>query len=649
MKLVLEQIIQSKMAYNSLNDFVTAIEKAGELIRITKFVNTDLEIAEIADRMSKSKGGGKALLFENNGTDFPVLINALGSDIRMKLALNVNDFDDTANRIDDLFKKISSPKKSFLDKIMVLPQLSKISSFLPKKAKGKIPVQEVIDKNPDLFKLPILKTWLRDGGKFITFPQVITQDPNTGIRNVGMYRMQVLEKDLTGMHWHKHKVGARHYEEYKKLGIKMPVAVALGGDPALVYSATAPLPDNIDEYMLAGFLRKESVKMIKAITIDIDVPADADFIIEGYVDPSEELIWEGPFGDHTGFFSLADWYPRFHVTCITHRKNAIFPATVVGIPPMEDAWIAKATERIFLAPIKLAMLPEITNMNIPDAGVAHNLTLVSINKTFAGQAQKVYSSLWGAGQMMFNKMLVVFDKDIDVSDYFVAAQKMSQTVEPENDISFVKGPLDVLDHSSSKFSFGSKIGIDATVKYPEEMISNKISEINFKDIYIDINDLKNKFKQIKEVNIDLLSKNISFVFISILKEKPNQVKELSEEIFKHEQFNKVKFVIFVDFPVNVFDIEQATWIFANNIEPLRDCFIFKSNNLNEFSHISIDGTRKRADIDNFKRDWPDIVTADEETVNLVDKNWESYKIGDFIESPSKKYQHLILSKTAVVV
>jgi 4-hydroxy-3-polyprenylbenzoate decarboxylase len=275
----------------------------------------------------------------------------------------------------------------------------------------------VIHGDSDLTILPVLKTWSRDGGPFITFPQVITIDPVSGIRNVGMYRMQVFEKNLTGMHWHKHKTGARHFNAYKKLGKIMPVAVALGGDPVLTYAATAPLPDNIDEYLLAGFLRKKRVKLVKAVTQDIDVPEEADIIIEGYIDPSEDFIYEGPFGDHTGFFSLADWYPKFHVTCITHKKNAVYPATVVGIPPMEDAWIAKATERIFLTPIKLTMIPELEDMNIPDVGVAHNLTMVSYRKSFSGQSGKIMNALWGAGQMMFNKILITFDSDVQLENY----------------------------------------------------------------------------------------------------------------------------------------------------------------------------------------------------------------------------------------
>ncbi len=629
-----------------MQNFINKIEQAGELIRIKTKVNTELEIAEIADRMSKSKNGGKALLFENNGTDFPVLINALGSEKRMKIAINVNNFNEIGEELEAMFKNITSPKKGFFDKLKMLPELASISSYMPKTISGNGKSQEIIHKNPDLSILPILKTWSRDGGKFITFPQVITKDPVSGIRNVGMYRMQIFGKNLTGMHWHKHKVGARHFSEYKKLGKKMPIAVALGGHPVLTYAATAPLPDNIDEYMLAGFLRKEKVKLVKAITQDIEVPAEADIIIEGYIDPAEDFIWEGPFGDHTGFFSLPDWYPKFHVTCITHKKNAVYPATVVGIPPMEDAYIARATERIFLAPIKLTMLPEMTDMNIPDAGVAHNLTLVSIKKSFSGHAQKVMSSLWGAGQMMFNKMLVVLDENVQISDYKQAAKIFSENVNPENDILFMKGPLDVLDHSSSKFAYGSKLGIDASKKYDEEKSERENLKINLKTVEIDILQLKKKYPEIKEINDELLKDDISFLFISIEKNKKQHVKRLAEQLVQEEGVRKIKFLIFLDFPVNVFDIEQTTWIFANNIEPMRDCYIFSSEN--EISHLVIDGTRKRADIDNFKRDWPDIVTSDKETIKLVDKKWGEYGIGEFISSPSEKYNHLIMSKNAVV-
>lgn len=637
------------MPYSSLQQFIDEIERQGELVRINEKVSTELEIAEIADRMCKQKDGGKALLFVNNGTDFPVLINGLGSVKRMKTALNVSDFDQIGQEIENLFKKMAGPKKGFMDKLKTLPELSKLSSYMPGSISGRGICQEVIHNEPDLSILPVLKTWSRDGGNFITFPQVITKDPKTGIRNVGMYRMQVMSKDTTAMHWHRHKVGARHYAEYKELGKKMPVAVALGGDPVYTYSAVAPLPDNVDEYMLAGFLRKQKVKMVKAITQDIEVPADADIVIEGYIDTSENFVWEGPFGDHTGFFSLADWYPLFHVTCITHRKNAIYPATVVGIPPMEDAYIARATERIFLSPIKLTMLPELYDMNIPDAGVAHNLTLVSIHKSFPGHANKIMSSLWGAGQMMFNKMLVVLDKDINVHDYLSVAKRLSENVEPAQDISFSRGPLDILDHSSSKFAYGSKMCFDATSKYPEEITIENIPKIKPSETLPDLEKVKTLFPEIKEINTALLTLDISIVFISIEKNKKEHVKQLGEELSKIPEFTKVKFLIFLDFPVDVFDIEQATWIFANNIEPMRDCFIVEAGDENSCSHLIIDGTRKRSDIDNFKRDWPDIVTADEQTIKLVDEKWEKYGIGAFIESPSVKYKPLTMSKTEVVI
>ncbi|RYY63336.1 MAG: UbiD family decarboxylase, partial [Chitinophagaceae bacterium] len=345
-----------------MQHFIEILEREGELLRIKTYVDPKLEIAEITDRMSKTEGGGKALLFENTGYDFPVLMNAYGSERRMCLALGVQKLDDVAREIEGLFKMLSSPKEGMIEKFRMLPRLAEFSGWMPKVRSGRGDCQQVVMLDPDMTKLPVITCWPKDGGPFVTLPVIHTKDPHTGIRNVGMYRMQVFDKTLTGMHWHKHKVSARHFNEYKKLGNKMPVAVALGGDPAYAYSATAPLPDNVDEYMLAGFLRKKKVELVRCLTQpDIEVPADADIIIEGYVDPSEEMIWEGPFGDHTGYYSLPDWYPRFHVTAITHRKNAVYPATIVGIPPQEDAWLIKASERIFLAPMKMTLIPEIVD------------------------------------------------------------------------------------------------------------------------------------------------------------------------------------------------------------------------------------------------------------------------------------------------
>ena len=364
------------MSYKSLSHFIEVLESQGELMRIKEFVSPFLEITEITDRVVKS--GGKALLFENTGTSFPLLINAYGSEKRMCLSLGVKDLGDFEKDIFRLLQEFTKPRDRFVDKLKVLPVLQELSSWMPKNIKGKGDCQEIVMEDPDITKLPVLTCWPADGGPFVTLPVVHTRDPHTGNRNTGMYRMQVFGPKLTGMHWHLHKGSARHYQLYKEAGLQMPVTVTLGGDPAYTYSATAPLPENIDEYMLAGFLRRKKVEMVKCLTNDLEVPSDVDFVIEGYVDPAEDLILEGPFGDHTGFYSLADMYPRFHITSITHRKDAIYPATIVGIPPMEDGWIGKATERLFLGPIKMSSVPELLDMDMPVEGVFHNITLVKI-------------------------------------------------------------------------------------------------------------------------------------------------------------------------------------------------------------------------------------------------------------------------------
>src|SRR4051812_13970016 len=464
------------MAYKNLQHFIDVLEQAGEPVRIKEYVNPQLEIAEITDRISKTRGGGKALLFENTGFDFPVLMNAYGSEKRVCLALGVQQLDDVAHEIEALFQMLAAPKESIVDKLKMLPKLGQFASWMPKIRSGRGECQDVvITDQPDIGKLPVITCWPKDGGPFVTLPVIHTKDPLTGSRNVGMYRMQVFGPALTGMHWHKHKVSAKHFSEYKKLGKRMPVAVALGGDPVYAYSATAPLPENVDEYMLAGFLRKKKVELVKCITQpDIEVPADADFIIEGYVDPSDEPVWEGPFGDHTGYYSLPDWYPRFHITGITHRRNPVYPATIVGIPPQEDAWLGKATERIFLAPMKMTMVPEIVDMDMPVEGVFHNLVIAQIKKEYAGQGQKVMNAMWGAGQMMFNKILVLTDEGVKIQDYAALAKYVCDNLDPLNDIHFSQGPMDVLDHSCSKLGFGGKMCIDGTRKFEEEKESEAV-------------------------------------------------------------------------------------------------------------------------------------------------------------------------------
>ncbi len=632
------------MAYKNLNEFVVALEKAGELVRIRQFVDPVLEIAEITDRVSKMPGGGKAILFENNGTKFPLLINAFGSENRINLALGTQNLDDIGKEIELLFKKLTRPKSGMMDKLKLLPELAKIGAYMPAFSTSDAKSQEMIHLEPDLGNLPVLKCWPADGGRFITFPLVITKDPNTGIRNVGMYRMQVLDSKSTGMHWHKHKVGARHFNEYKRLGKKMPIAVALGGDPALTYAATAPLPDNIDELMLAGFLRKQKVRLVKAVTQDIEVPADADFILEGYIDPSEDFILEGPFGDHTGFYSLADYYPKFHLTCITHRKDAIYPTTIVGIPPQEDAWLGKATERIFLAPIRLSMLPELADMDLPWYGVAHNLSLVSIHKDFAGHALKVMSSLWGAGQMMFNKSLVVLDNLIDIHDYDQVANSFLENVDPSADIHFSMGPLDVLDHSSAKFAYGSKLCIDATEKYPEEMADSPVYDLMTK--LPDPKEIKSKFPFIHQISIPAKNRQAFILFVSIKKEKGLKVLEAGEMLYKSGVLAGVKMIAFFDSELTISDIPSSVWILTNNIDPRRDCLILKDEK--QHACLIIDGTMKISDSDHFKRDWPNVVISDEKTIEKVDRMWNSLGLGSFTASPSRYYKPLVPVEGAIL-
>jgi len=451
------------MPYNSLLEFVQVLERAGELRRITYPVKAELEIAEIADRVMKA--GGPALLFENVvGKNIPLLINAFGSMKRMAMALGANDIEEIAKKISKLIQL--QPPKTFKDKIHLAGELIKLAG-LPPKIVNDGACHEVIHREPDLNILPVLTCWPGDAGPFITLPMVFSKDPVKGTRNVGLYRMQVFDSRTTGMHWHLHKVGARHFQHQRESLGKMALAVCLGGDPVMIYAATAPLPDQIDEILFAGFLRNKGVELIKGITVDIEVPAHSEIVIEGYVDPSEPLRREGPFGDHTGFYSLADDYPVFHVTCITHRRNSIYPTTIVGRPPMEDAYLGKATERLFLPLVRLT-LPEIVDMNLPPHGVFHNLAIVSIKKEYPAHARKVMHALWGLGQMMFTKILIVVDHDVNVQDLSEVTWIAGNHIDPKRDMVFLEGPVDVLDHAAPRLGFGSKVGIDATRKWRGE-------------------------------------------------------------------------------------------------------------------------------------------------------------------------------------
>jgi 4-hydroxy-3-polyprenylbenzoate decarboxylase len=517
------------LAYNDLREWIAALERAGELKRIKTEVDPVLEIAEITDRISKGdfggvgaratlQPGGPALLFENpKGSDIPVLINQFGSERRMRMALGVDSLDEVADRIRQ-FMDMKSPQ-GFLDKIKMLPMLAEMGKFFPKTvATG--PCKEVIRKeNFDLKHLPILQCWPQDAGRFITLPCVVTRDPKTGKRNVGMYRMQVYDGQSTGMHWQRQKIGAEHYRdmlrreaarqsqnphpvansatrvghpqdesynpqsrsavdimaqtsggsvipEGKLPSGKLEVAVAIGTDPALTFSAIVPAPPDVEEYLIAGFLRQSPVELVKCETVDLEVPATSEIVLEGYVN-LDELRMEGPFGDHTGFYSLPDLYPVFHLTCVTHRNNPIYATTIVGKPPQEDAYMGKAVERIFLPLMKLT-IPELVDVNLPIEGVFHNLMIVSIRKSYPGQARKVMNAIWSLGQAMFTKCIIVVDEDVNVQDIGEVTLKVLNHIDPERDIQFTLGPVDSLDHASRLPNFGSKMGIDATRKWESE-------------------------------------------------------------------------------------------------------------------------------------------------------------------------------------
>jgi 4-hydroxy-3-polyprenylbenzoate decarboxylase len=498
------------LAFDGLRDWVEALERAGELKRVKAELSPVLEMAEVADRAVKS--GGPALLFENvtGYKGARVLMNQFGSERRMRMGLGVDSLDDVAKRIETLLHPV--PPTSLVDKLKMLPMLAEVGSYFPKIIDGKrAPCKEVILRGDDIdvLKFPVLTTWPGDGGPFITLPCVVTKDPRSGKRNVGMYRMQVYDGKTTGMHWQRQKVAAEHLRDRlraaasgapgggnttgavdvmartaggttaavdiggvpqhvvtKIRGERMEVAVAIGTDPAVTFSAIVPAPPDVEEYLIAGFLRGKAVELVKCETVDLEVPATSEIVLEGYVELGE-LRSEGPFGDHTGFYTMTDDYPVFHIACITHRKNPIYAATIVGKPPMEDGWMGKAVERIFLPLMKLT-LPEIVDINLPVEGVFHNLMIVAIRKSYAGQARKVMNGIWSMGQAMFTKCIIVVDEDCDVQDLGEVTLRVTNNIDPERDTQFTLGPIDSLDHASRLPNYGSKMGIDATRKWAAE-------------------------------------------------------------------------------------------------------------------------------------------------------------------------------------
>ena len=605
------------MAFKDIQHFMRFLEDKGELVRIKTEVDADLEITEITDRVSKNFG--KALLFENvKGSDYPVLINSMGSDERMSWALGVEKLDDLERDIADLINMQNYMKIPSL--IKSIPNLMRLLAVLPWKLPGKGACQEVIEHNPDLSTIPVLKCWPDDGGKFFTLPLVMTKDPDTGVQNTGMYRMQIFDKNTTGMHWHWHKDGREIYDKYRKLGGKMPVSVAIGCDPALIFSAISPLPKMIDEMMFAGYLRKRPVKMVKSITNDIYVPADAEFILEGYVDVNEALRLEGPFGDHTGYYSLADMYPAFHVTCITHKKNPVYPATIVGRPPMEDCYMSKATERAFLPLLKM-IYPEIVDYSLPFEGVFHNCVIVSIKKRFPGHGKKVMNSLWGMGQMMYAKMIIVVDADINPHDTSAVAKQVFESLDMTKDLVFSQGPLDALDHASATDHYGYRLGVDATRKFEVEGEPVKWEATEQPDL---TNYLSNHSK-VSSFDYPMSDVLQGCLIVSIKKETKDDVRQFMQELWSLEEMKYNKFLIIVDEEVVAKDTSKVAWKVFNNIDAMRDLVICEVPSENFGHRLGIDATKKLA-IDDHPREWPDDIVMSDEIKEKVTRRWSEYGI-----------------------
>ncbi|MDR2885275.1 MAG: menaquinone biosynthesis decarboxylase [Rikenellaceae bacterium] len=621
--------------FNSLTEYIKRLEAAGELVRVGVPVDPVLEMAEIADRAAKSPGEGPALLFENTGTGFPVLMNSLGSERRMALALGVESLDELSARIRRLTSQVTSPPGGMREKLRMLPLLGQMSRWLPVTAKGRGECQQVVLRGDQaaLSSLPILKCWPHDGGRFVTLPVVCTVDPDTGSRNAGMYRMQVFSDTTTGMHWHLHKTGERHYRAYQKLGRRMPVSVCLGGDPAYTYAATAPMPDNMDEWLLAGFLRRKPVRLVKCVTNELYVPADCDIVLEGWVDPAEAKVTEGPFGDHTGFYSLEDLYPVFHLEAITHRRGAIYPATIVGVPPQEDAYISQATEKIFLEPIRLAMQPEVRDLWMPAPGVSHNLAVVSIESSYPGQPFKVAGGLWGAGQMMFNKMLAVTTAGVNIHNPATMAALLRRS-DPARNLFFSRGVLDVLDHTTATSGEGGKVALDLTSPGEERPVR-----------------IPDRFSP--GGGIDWVDASLAEGWsVLLLYAAPGVTVDVPA--FLDANGVEVNFVILLDTAARGLSAEEMLWLATGNCEPTRDMHIYRSTLIADSRSKLPEARMERADKagqglfsecrqapPGYPARWPNVVTSSAETIALVDRRWADYGLGGFIPSPSLRYTPLL--------
>lgn len=560
------------MAYRDLQAFIKALEQRGELARITVPVSPLLEITEITDRIVKS--GGKALLFENvEGSPYPVLINAMGTPDRAALALGANRLDEIGQHI---AQYLDFGNYGSLGRLLrFCPKLPRLAACFPLRLSPAAPCRQVVERDPDLTALPVLKCWPLDGGRFFTLPLVFTKFPGSKTQNAGMYRMQLLDKNTTAMHWHKHKDGSAIYEAWREKG-PMPVSVALGCDPAITYAATAPLPPGLDEMLLAGFLRRRPVVMSKCVTNDLYVPRDAQFVLEGYVDPREAPVWEGPFGDHTGYYSLADWYPRFHVTCLTRRRNPVYHAAVVGRPPMEDCYLAKATERIFL-PFLRTLLPQLADLHCPFEGVFHNCVVAAVKKDFPGAAATVMNGIWGMGQMRCTKLIVAVDADMNLENIDKVLEAVLRNVDPARDLVFSAGPLDALDHASPQALYGTRLGVDATRKEKPPQ-SGRLAVIR-------------------------------------ARKEPFGGRRALETVLADPG---VKLAVAVDEDVDPTDRSAVFWRLCNQIDAGRDLLI-------RAGRMGVDATRKSA-AEGLARPWPEDIVMSAEIRKRVDRRWKEYKI-----------------------
>lgn len=601
------------MHYKSLREFIERLEAEGELVRISEPVSPLLEIAEVTDRVSKSPDGGKALLFENvEGSAMPVLINAFGSWRRIRLALGVADLESIAREIERYLK--IAPPATLMDKAKLLPMLLQASKFPPKTVSAKrASCQEVVmtGDDVDLGRIPIIQCWPKDAGRFITFPIVINRSLDRSIRNVGLYRMQVFDKTTTAMHWHIHKDGAHFFHEYRKENRRMEVAVAIGADPATCYAASAPLPYGIDEFLLAGFIRKHPVPLVKCKTVDLEVPAHAEIVLEGYIDPAVMRL-EGPFGDHTGYYSQDGDYPVFHVTAVTHRKDPVYLTTIVGIPPQEDFYLGKATERIFL-PLLRTQLPEIVDMNMPLEGVFHNCVIISLNKRYPMQARRLMSALWGLGQMSFVKTIITVDAEVDVQNEAEVLKLLLDEVDLERDLFFSEGILDVLNHASDQALYGSKLGIDATrvidgepprppapdeTPVPEAGLAGRVKE---------------NFPEVQSSRLIQLSPRRPILLVALDKQQPGQSTGFIRTFFENDAFQSIGILLVLEAHVNTDNTSQVLWKLFNNLDPKRDVHVSDQR-------VGIDVTRKMPE-EGYRQNWPEEIVMSEDIVQRVDQKW----------------------------